>query len=145
MSDSLSEQYRKAAAVAAAGGPEKYHDKLAEQGKLFVRERVDLLCDAGSFVEDGLLANAVEPELAADADVEFLQHHGSVAAVEAHINEVVNAVNIQYAGEALRSGQRCFWKVRAWDQEDEPSAWSAPAVTRCTSEERLNFVAVYVP
>jgi acetyl-CoA carboxylase carboxyltransferase component len=69
LSDSLGEQYRKAAAIAASGGPEKYHEKLAERGKLFVRERVDLLCDSGSFVEDGLLANAVEPGLAADAVV----------------------------------------------------------------------------
>jgi acetyl-CoA carboxylase carboxyltransferase component len=33
--------------------------KLAGQGKLPVRERIALLCDAGSFVEDGQLANAV--------------------------------------------------------------------------------------
>jgi acetyl-CoA carboxylase carboxyltransferase component len=69
LSDSLSEQYRKVAEVAASGGPKKYHERLAERGKLFVRERVDLLCDPGSFVEDGLLANAVEPDLAADAVV----------------------------------------------------------------------------
>lgn len=69
MSESLSEHYRKAAEVATAGGAEKYHEKLARQGKLFVRDRVDLLCDPGSFVEDGLLANAVEPGLAADAVV----------------------------------------------------------------------------
>ncbi len=33
--------------------------KLAGQGKLPVRERIDLLCEPGSFVEDGQLANAV--------------------------------------------------------------------------------------
>ncbi|MDQ2643337.1 MAG: acyl-CoA carboxylase subunit beta [Myxococcota bacterium] len=54
---------------AHAGGPAKYHDKNAEQGKLFARERIFLLVDEGSFVEDGLLANALEPELAADGVV----------------------------------------------------------------------------
>jgi alpha-L-rhamnosidase len=32
-----------------------------------------------------------------------------------------------YAGPALRSRQRCWWQVRVWDEDDQPSAWSAPA------------------
>jgi len=48
------------------GGAPKYHQKNAEQGKLFARERVRLLLDEGSFVEDGALANATDPELPAD-------------------------------------------------------------------------------
>ena len=32
-----------------------------------------------------------------------------------------------YAGKPLASRQRVFWKVRIWDQDDRPSAWSAPA------------------
>ena len=51
------------------GGAEKYHQKNAEQGKLFVRERLRLLLDEGSFVEDGALANALDPELPADGVV----------------------------------------------------------------------------
>jgi acetyl-CoA carboxylase carboxyltransferase component len=54
---------------ARRGGPEKYHERLAEQGKLPVRERVDLLCDPGSFVEDGLLANVTADGLGADGVV----------------------------------------------------------------------------
>jgi acetyl-CoA carboxylase carboxyltransferase component len=66
----MSDRFDKAAEQASAGGPEKYHDRLAAQGKLFVRDRIDLLCDPESFVEDGLLANAVAPEqLAADGVV----------------------------------------------------------------------------
>jgi acetyl-CoA carboxylase carboxyltransferase component len=65
----VSDRIHKAAEQARAGGPEKYHHKLAEQGKLFVRERIGLLCDEGSFVEDALLANAGEPDLAADGVV----------------------------------------------------------------------------
>ena len=52
-----------------AGGPEKYREKLAASGKLFVRDRVELLCDEGSFIEDGLLANANTSDLAADGVV----------------------------------------------------------------------------
>src|SRR5882762_8763954 len=48
------------------GGAPKYHAKNAEAGKLFARERVRLLLDPDSFVEDGAFANAVDPELPAD-------------------------------------------------------------------------------
>lgn len=52
------------------GGPEKYHEKLREQGKLFVRERLRLLLDdVEELVEDGLLARHEDEELAADAVV----------------------------------------------------------------------------
>jgi acetyl-CoA carboxylase carboxyltransferase component len=44
-------------------------DKLARQGKLFVRDRLALLLDDGSFVEDGLLANALADDLPADGVV----------------------------------------------------------------------------
>lgn len=53
----------------ARGGAERYHQKNREQGKLFARERLALLLDAGSFVEDGALANALDPELPADGVV----------------------------------------------------------------------------
>ena len=43
--------------------------KLAAAGKLFVRDRIDLLVDGGSFVEDGLLANALAEDLPADGVV----------------------------------------------------------------------------
>lgn len=43
--------------------------KLASQHKLFVRERLNLLFDSGTFVEDGQLANATAPDLPADGVV----------------------------------------------------------------------------
>ncbi|MFY1696993.1 MULTISPECIES: acyl-CoA carboxylase subunit beta [unclassified Solwaraspora] len=49
-----------------AGGAEKYHAANADRGKLFARERVDRLVDAGSFVEDGRYANALADGLPAD-------------------------------------------------------------------------------
>ena len=42
--------------AALGGGPERHHTKTAEQGKIPVRERVSLLLDEGTFVEDALLA-----------------------------------------------------------------------------------------
>ncbi len=49
-----------------AGGAERYHTANTAKGKLFVRERVALLVDAGSFVEDGMYANALADGLPAD-------------------------------------------------------------------------------
>jgi len=51
------------------GGPAKYHDANAGKGKLFARERVALLVDDGSFVEDGLYANVLAGDLPADGVV----------------------------------------------------------------------------
>ena len=43
--------------------------KLAAQNKLFVRDRIDALCDPGTFTEDGLLANASATGFPADGVV----------------------------------------------------------------------------
>ena len=40
-----------------AGGEPRYHEKARQQGKLFCRDRLALLLDEGSFVEDAALAN----------------------------------------------------------------------------------------
>jgi methylmalonyl-CoA decarboxylase subunit alpha len=53
----------------ARGGAERYHQKNAEQGKLFARERIAALVDEGSFVEDGIFANATLGDLPADGVV----------------------------------------------------------------------------
>ena len=53
---------------ALAGGPEKYREAQLARGKHPVRERIRLLVDEGSFVEDGLLANN-RNSLAADGVV----------------------------------------------------------------------------
>jgi acetyl-CoA carboxylase carboxyltransferase component len=54
---------------ARSGNLHKEADKLARQNKLFVRDRIDLLVDPGSFAEDGLLANAIAADLPADGVV----------------------------------------------------------------------------
>lgn len=51
------------------GGASKYHEKNAEQGKLFVRDRLMLLFDLGFELEDALFANCREKDLPADGVV----------------------------------------------------------------------------
>jgi methylmalonyl-CoA decarboxylase subunit alpha len=48
------------------GGAPKYHQKNAEQGKLFARKRIELLLDEASFVESAGLANVLAGDLPAD-------------------------------------------------------------------------------
>ena len=33
-------------------------------------------------------------------------------------------VHVEYEGKRIVSGRRCFWKVRVWDKNDQPSRWS---------------------
>jgi acetyl-CoA carboxylase carboxyltransferase component len=51
------------------GGAPKYHESNKKQGKLFARERIALLFDEGSFVEDGAFANCTADGLPADGVV----------------------------------------------------------------------------
>ena len=64
----MSERSRKLREKALAGGT-RYLPKLREQNKLTVRERLDLLLDEGSWVEDGLFANVLADDLPADGVV----------------------------------------------------------------------------
>ncbi len=65
------EEERLAAVSARAleGNLERGGEKLRAQHKLFVRDRLALLLDKGSFVEDGLLANSLAGDLPADGVV----------------------------------------------------------------------------
>ena len=64
MSDA--DRVREKAERALAGNLAKEGEKLARQNKLFVRDRLALLLDADSFVENALLANALADDLPAD-------------------------------------------------------------------------------
>jgi propionyl-CoA carboxylase beta subunit len=65
----VTEELHAAADRALRGNLDKEREKLERQGKLFVRDRLALLLDEGSFVEQGLLANAVAGDLPADGVV----------------------------------------------------------------------------
>lgn len=51
------------------GGAARYREANAAKGKLPVRERIALLIDSGSFVEDGMFANVLAGDLPADGVV----------------------------------------------------------------------------
>ena len=61
---------------------------------------------------------ASTPEILA-ADKGDLWSTGKIASSE--------TAHIEYAGAPLKSRQACWWKVRAWDERGQPTAWSAPA------------------
>jgi len=63
---SRDDDLKKRSAEIQKGGAPKYHQKNAEQKKLFARTRIERLLDPGSFVEDALFANAGDPDLPAD-------------------------------------------------------------------------------
>jgi acetyl-CoA carboxylase carboxyltransferase component len=65
----MSEKEILAARAATLGASAKAAAKLATQNKLYVRDRIALLFDAGTFVEDGQLANALAAGLPADGVV----------------------------------------------------------------------------
>jgi acetyl-CoA carboxylase carboxyltransferase component len=71
--------FAEALEAALSGGPQRHHDKTAEQGKLPVRERVRRLADEGSFSEEGLLANWDQEGLGADGVVTGLATIGGRA------------------------------------------------------------------
>ncbi len=55
--------------VVYAGGGQKYHEKLKQQNKMFVRDRLSMLFDEGIYEEDGLFANYQAGDLPADGVV----------------------------------------------------------------------------
>ncbi|MCC6226070.1 MAG: acyl-CoA carboxylase subunit beta [Microthrixaceae bacterium] len=67
--DDQAQRLDAAAQRARSGNLHREADKLARQNKLFVRERIERLCDLGTFVEDALLANASATDLPADGVV----------------------------------------------------------------------------
>lgn len=70
MTDVLSKNYLEALEEEIKkGGAKKYHESNAKKGKLFVRERLQLLFDEGLQMEDAMLANCIAGDLPADGVV----------------------------------------------------------------------------
>ena len=71
------------------GGQEKYHQKNQEQGKMFVRDRLNLLFDDGLQAEDGMFANVSGGDLPADGVVTGIgKIHGRTVCVMANDSTV---------------------------------------------------------
>jgi len=89
MSKHLEETLREKIARVEKGGNAKYHEKLKEQNKLFVRERLKLLFDGDFTVEDGLFANVMAGDLPADGVVTAIgKIHGQTVCVMANDSTV---------------------------------------------------------
>ncbi|ADU94020.1 acyl-CoA carboxylase subunit beta [Geobacillus sp. Y412MC52] len=111
--DTLAAELEKRAAEIKKGGAPKYHEKNAAQGKLFVRERLNLLLDNGLEVEDGLFANCLADGLPADGVVTGIgKIHGRTVCVMANdstvkagswgARTVEKIIRIQETAEKLR-------------------------------------------
>lgn len=71
------------------GGAPKYHESNAKKGKMFVRDRLKLLLDKDTFVEDGLWANNLAEGLPADGVVTGVgKIHGRTVCVMANDSTV---------------------------------------------------------
>jgi alpha-L-rhamnosidase len=54
------------------------------------------------------------------------------------------SVHVPYAGAALRPGQRCYWGVRVWDENDAASDWSEIAFWEIGLLDRANWQADWI-
>ncbi len=54
------------------------------------------------------------------------------------------ATRIQYKGKGLVSRQECWWQVRVWDRDDNPSGWSKPASWRMGLLEPSDWKAEWI-
>jgi methylmalonyl-CoA decarboxylase subunit alpha len=90
------------------GGPQKYKDKLAEEGKLFVRDRLGLYFPEGLAFEDGLFANNQKAEegLAADGMVT-----GAAKMGERTVFVIANDYTVK-AGSMAERGVEKFLRVQ---------------------------------
>ena len=69
MSESLTKKLQQYREKISRGRLDKHGEKLEENHKLFVRDRLQLLLDEDSFQEDGLFANVNSEGLPADGVV----------------------------------------------------------------------------
>jgi methylmalonyl-CoA decarboxylase subunit alpha len=90
------------------GGPEKYRAKLADDGKLFVRDRLALYFPEGLSFEDGLFANNLRAEegLAADGMVT-----GAARMGERTVFVIANDYTVK-AGSMAERGVEKFLRVQ---------------------------------
>ena len=83
------QQLEEQKATIEKGGREKYHEANAQRGKMFVRERLNLLFDEGLDVEDAFFANCTDESLPSDGVVTGIgEIHGQKVCVMANDSTV---------------------------------------------------------
>jgi alpha-L-rhamnosidase len=55
-----------------------------------------------------------------------------------------SSVHVVYKGDALQSGKKYFWRVRAWSNHNEASAWSEPAFFQTALLNISNWKAKWI-
>jgi alpha-L-rhamnosidase len=53
-------------------------------------------------------------------------------------------IGIPYDGSPLQSGQRCFWRVRVWDEKGVVSSWSEPAWWETALLNQKDWLAAWI-
>ncbi|MFC4334913.1 acyl-CoA carboxylase subunit beta [Salininema proteolyticum] len=95
----------------AAGGAEKYHKAAAAKGKYHARERIRLLTDQDSFVEDALWANS-DPQFPADGVVT-----GSATVQGRRVRVVANDSTIKAGSWGARTVEKIIRTIEAAQTE----------------------------
>jgi alpha-L-rhamnosidase len=54
------------------------------------------------------------------------------------------SVHVEYGGQPIQSQQRCYWKVRVWDQDGKASTWSEPALWSMGLLEPSDWTAQWI-
>ncbi len=54
------------------------------------------------------------------------------------------SAHVAYAGQPLKSRAGCFWKIRLWDRDGQPSPWSAPATWTMGLLEPADWQAKFI-
>ncbi|WP_168583382.1 acyl-CoA carboxylase subunit beta [Gephyromycinifex aptenodytis] len=104
--------------AASATLSEKARTKLDAQGKLFVRDRIDLLFDEGSFIEDGRYANSTAPGLPADGVV---TGRGTVEGRAAIV--IANDPSVKAGSWGARTVEKIIRATEAALREELPVFW----------------------
>ncbi len=122
-----------AAHEATAAPDERGQAKLAAQHKLAVRERIDLLLDEGTFVEDGRYANATTPGLPADGVV---TGHGEVAGRPVIV--VANDPTVKAGSWGARTVEKMIRATESALREELPLFWFVDSAgARITDQVQL--------
>ena len=114
----MSEEAVREARAATLRVSEAAAAKLAVAGKLHARERIDLLLDAGSFVEDGQFANALATGLPADGVV---TGRGTVDG--RHVLVVANDPTVKAGSWGARTVEKIVRVTEAALSDELPVFW----------------------
>lgn len=54
------------------------------------------------------------------------------------------SIHIKYNGKKLESGMRIYWKVKIWDGNDQPTAWSKTAFWEMSLLNKTDWIAKWI-